>query len=131
MKPHKTINPATVYNWVFSSAFPLCDPYAKIVYLYLYVAYNSDQEKTPSYNDVAVDCGMSRPTAVRAIKDLTRVGVIAKENRFMASNVKANLTNQYIFRPIPIRKYNLTKKHSVFVRAAENKVAGGCINEQC
>ena len=55
---------------------------AKAVYIYLKDRANADGTCWPAIKTIATDLHLSRSTVKRALKDLCRAGLIAKEHRW-------------------------------------------------
>lgn len=53
-----------------------------VVYFYLARCANRGSQAFPSYADIAKKCGVSRPTAIAAVKSLQAKGIIEKQKRY-------------------------------------------------
>jgi len=96
----------TGFFWAYDSVFERKDvpAYGKLVYLYLCRRANADGKSIPSYQTIADDCGLSRRTAIRAIKELETIGLLVITKRKRENN--SNTSNLYLIFPPhePFRK---------------------------
>lgn len=67
---------------------------AKAVYMYLKDRSNRTGECWPGINTIAADLGLSRSTVKRAIRDLTQIGFLKKEQRYRENG--SNSSNLYM-----------------------------------
>lgn len=70
------------YVAVFSSDL---SPYAKLVRLYLASCADLDHQACPSLNMIAQGCSISKPTAIKALKELGEKGWLRKTMRKRAN----------------------------------------------
>lgn len=75
LQDERRINWFWEFNDVFDSDL---SAYAKLVRLYLARCANKNRQAWPSLNTIAKNCGISRPTAKRAVSELVEKGWIKK-----------------------------------------------------
>lgn len=68
-------------------------PRAKTVYMYFKDRSNADGECWPAVKTIAKDTSLSVSTVKRAIADLIRCGVLAKESRYREN--RSHSSNRY------------------------------------
>ena len=58
------------------------DKHELLIYFYLARCGNQGATAFPSYNTIAKKCGVSRSTAITAVKNLESKGIVEKEIRY-------------------------------------------------
>ena len=76
------------YNMIFE--MPLTE-HAKFAYLYLCRCANGDGKSFPSYATIAINMSVSRPTAMRAIKELMAIGLLEVKAQYRGKEQTSNL----------------------------------------
>ena len=73
--------------------------HAKIVYLFLCRCSDEDGKSFPSYSKIAEKCDISKPTAMKAIRELENSDILVKEKR---ENINGDQTsNLYTIKDKP------------------------------
>ena len=92
-----------VPNEIFDSDLSISQ---KIVLIYLYRAGNNGAPIYPSYGTIAKKCGMSRHKAIKTIKELESLGIVAVKRRIKGKRI--NNSNQYYINreAIPVTSAN-------------------------
>ena len=63
-----------------------CTAYELLVYINILRRSNNGSEAFPSYTRIAIDCHMSRRSAIRAIRGLEAHGLLTKSSEHMQTN---------------------------------------------
>lgn len=69
----------------------------KLVYIYFCRRTNSNRQSTPSYDSIAHDCGCHRSSAIEAVNELGRKGLVVKHRRKRHNG--SDTSNMYIVFP--------------------------------
>ncbi|BAF58343.1 hypothetical protein PTH_0162 [Pelotomaculum thermopropionicum SI] len=69
----------------------------KLVYIYFCRRANNNGQSTPSYDDIAKDCGCHRSSAIEAVNTLGKMGLVVKHRRKRHNG--SDTSNMYVVFP--------------------------------
>ena len=69
----------------------------KLVYIYFCRRANNNGQSTPSYDDIAKDCGCHRSSAIEAVNTLGKMGLVVKHRRKRQNG--SDTSNMYVVFP--------------------------------